>query len=161
MATTREALLAKIHEQIPDLRALRGRSFCEQHMQRDVSLPQLQFLLVVQEEGPRTVSELAHLLGMSMPSASAIIDRMDERGLLTRSRHSSDRRVVSVEITERGREVAEEFVGLKREQFQRILDTLTLTELSDVHTGLKALRTGIARVQSGSTNEDGSAARAS
>lgn len=147
MAHNRTSLVADIMSRIPDLRAFRTTDFCAQPFQRDISLPQLQILLSLAEENTSNISELARMFGVSMPSASAIVDRMEERGLVLRERHSTDRRVVTVGITSKGREVAEEFMGLKREQFQRVLDVLTLDELQDVHTGLAALISGASRLQ--------------
>lgn len=53
--------------------------------------------------GPRRMSELAECTSTSQTSLTGIIDRLEERGLVERSRSAEDRRVVQVALTELGR----------------------------------------------------------
>ncbi len=55
-------------------------------------------------EGPRTPSALAGLLGMASPSVTALVDRLEVAGMVTRRRHPRDRRSVLVELTAEGAE---------------------------------------------------------
>jgi DNA-binding MarR family transcriptional regulator len=105
----------------------------------------------LQESGPTMVSELAHALGTSIPSASSLVDRMEEHGLVDRIRNEIDRRVVHVAISERGQAVVEEFGGPKRLQLQRLLGTMSIQELHDVIRGAEAVRRGLERLQAGAT----------
>lgn len=139
-------IVSEIGAQVAGLRSTTLQSFCAQHLHRDISLPQLCILMTVHERGPMTVSELAHLFMTSMSSASSILDRMEERGLVVRVRDGKDRRVVSVEVSERGRDVAEEFVGLKRDHLTRLLEVMTEAELTSLLAGLGALRAALARL---------------
>ena len=132
--------------QIEALMTYRRRAFCDQPLTREVSLPQLHVLMRLQESGPTMVSELAHALGTSIPSASSIVDRMEEHGLVDRVRNEIDRRVVHVSISERGRAVVEEFGGPKRVQLQRLLGTLSAGELRDVIRGAEAMCHGLERI---------------
>lgn len=157
MARSRESIIEAIQRQVPQLRPLRPQGFCSQVLHRELSLPQLHILMALQDEGSMTVSELARVFDVSMPSASSIVDRMEERGLVVRSRHAEDRRVVTVENSDRGREVTEEFMGLKRDQLQQTLNVMTTSELGDVHTGLEALIRAISRLN-GSAQEPAQAA---
>jgi DNA-binding MarR family transcriptional regulator len=52
---------------------------------------------------PRGTRELADLLGMRSPSASALVDRLEAAGLVRRTPHPTDRRRVHVEPTPAGR----------------------------------------------------------
>lgn len=93
-----------------------------------------------------TVSELAHLLSVSAPSASSILDRMEEHGLVERVRDAVDRRVVHVGVAEQGRRMMEEMMGLKREQLQRLLESMTDVELEHVVEGAAAVDRALSRV---------------
>jgi DNA-binding MarR family transcriptional regulator len=136
---------------IEALMSYRRRAFCDQPLTREVSLPQLHVLMRLQESGPTMVSELAHALGTSIPSASSLVDRMEEHGLVDRIRNEIDRRVVHVAISERGQAVVEEFGGPKRVQLQRLLGTMSSQELHDVIRGAEAVRRGLERLQTGAT----------
>lgn len=65
----------------------------------ELSLPQLHTVHVLHEHGPVTVSELAALLGVSPPSASVMVDRLVEKGVLSREPSREDRRKVLVSVS--------------------------------------------------------------
>jgi DNA-binding MarR family transcriptional regulator len=133
-------------KQIEALLSFRRRAFCEQPLTREVSLPQLHVLMRLVEIGPTTVSDLAHSLTISSPSASAILDRMEEHGLIERVRDAADRRVVRVAASARGRVIVQEFGGPKQAQLQSLLGTMTDEELSDVVRAAEALRRALGRM---------------
>lgn len=147
MNQSKSELIEEAVAQIEALMSYRRRAFCDQPLTREVSLPQLHVLMRLQESGPTMVSELAHALGTSIPSASSIVDRMEEHGLVDRVRNEIDRRVVHVAISERGRAVVEEFGGPKRVQLQRLLSTMSTHELHDVIRGAEAVYNGLERLR--------------
>ncbi|HEX6508293.1 MAG TPA: MarR family transcriptional regulator [Chloroflexota bacterium] len=140
MSAQRELLIDEARSQIEALLSYRRRAFCAQPLTRDVSLPQLHILMRLAELGPTSVSELAHSMSISTPSASSILDRIEEHGLVERVRDVVDRRVVHVLITERGRTVVNEFGGPKREQLQHLLGSMTEEELQSVVRAVEAVR---------------------
>jgi DNA-binding MarR family transcriptional regulator len=144
---TREALIEELLAAVDDLAARRRRAICEQPLHREVSLPQLHVLMMLQERGRMMVSELAGLLHISMPSASSIVDRVEENGLVLRTRDAADRRVVYVEVTDRGRGLVEELMGLKQESMQRLFGAMTDEELRDIVRGLQAVRATLQRIE--------------
>jgi DNA-binding MarR family transcriptional regulator len=145
---TRKELIEEALDRIDELSARRRRAICEQPLHREVSLPQLHVLMTLQERGRMMVSELAGLLRISLPSASSIVDRIEENRLVERTRHAADRRVVYVAITDRGREVVEELMGLKRETLHRLFAAMTDDEILDVSRGIAALQRALARISS-------------
>lgn len=145
-ATTRETLIEDVLAQIDVLSAHRRRAICSQPLHREVSLPQLHVLMLLQERGRMMVSELAGDLHISMPSASSIVDRMEENGLVERTRDAADRRVVYVEITERGGALVEEMMGVKRETVKGLLGAMSDQELGDLLRGIEALHRVLSRL---------------
>jgi DNA-binding MarR family transcriptional regulator len=63
----------------------------------ELSFTQIQTVKAIQEKGHVSITELARLLAVSPPSASAMVDRLVEKGVLTRRRDPGDRRRVVVE----------------------------------------------------------------
>lgn len=139
MTTPRDTLIDQAVAQFNALGAHRRRAICAQPRHRHMSMPQFYILMTLQERGAMTISELAHLLSVSAPSASSILDRMEEHELVERLRDDVDRRVVHVGITEPGSRLMEEVMGLKREQMQRLLDSMTDSELEHVVEGAAAV----------------------
>ncbi len=64
----------------------------------ELSVPQMHAVKALRSLGEATITQLADTLQVSPPSASAMVDRLTERGILTRERSREDRRKVVVRI---------------------------------------------------------------
>ena len=65
----------------------------------DLSLPQWVILSCLWREEDLTLGALADLVGTGLPAMSRIVDRMVDRGLVTREQSDADRRVIVVKPT--------------------------------------------------------------
>src|SRR5512140_2019720 len=65
--------------------------------------PQLWAIKVVAENAPIKVSELARRMYLHPATVVGILDRLEGHGLVTRTRSVEDRRVVEIELTEKGK----------------------------------------------------------
>jgi DNA-binding MarR family transcriptional regulator len=110
---------------------------------------QLHVLGVLRDGAPITVSHLASRLGISPPSASAIVDRMVDGGLVARERSEEDRRIVSVSLTPAGEAALKEAIGGRRGWLQRVLGRLDPVELSDTVRVLRRLEQALDEDRSG------------
>ncbi|WP_207787328.1 MarR family winged helix-turn-helix transcriptional regulator [Actinomycetospora cinnamomea] len=91
-------------------------------------------------EGPRPVSLLAARLGVAPPAGTALVDRMQSKGLVVRRPHPTDRRSTLVDLTPRGRRVAELMGRLFQDDVQSALDDASVEHVEE----LAALLDGIA-----------------
>ena len=73
-----------------------------------VSQPQLTCLLALREYGPLPTSRLAKYIMVKPSTATGIVDRLEEKGLVARQRGPLDRRVVTIQLTQRGTALAED-----------------------------------------------------
>ncbi len=92
-------------------------------------------LRALQESGTSTATQLAHLLPVEQSRVSRLVDGLVQKGLLRRRRLRSDRRVVSLELTDQGKELASDLrrrvearyarllAGSSPEDVQRFVDT--------------------------------------
>jgi DNA-binding MarR family transcriptional regulator len=65
----------------------------------ELSAPQMNMLMMIRVREAVSVTELAALLNVSPPSVSTMVDRLVERGLLTRTPCDKDRRKVEIRVT--------------------------------------------------------------
>jgi DNA-binding MarR family transcriptional regulator len=65
----------------------------------ELSAPQMNMIMMIRVREAVSVTQLAALLNVSPPSVSAMVDRLVERGLLTRSPSSEDRRKVEIRVS--------------------------------------------------------------
>ena len=104
-----------------------------------LSLVHLHVLSILESDGPIAMKRLAEALDVSVASATGIVDRMTERGLVQRHSLESDRRVVLVEATDTGRAVFADLAAGRREHLTALLDRLSDDELDAFLTGLRAI----------------------
>jgi DNA-binding MarR family transcriptional regulator len=88
-----------IRDRIFSIQASQMEAGGRNNLGEELSVSQLHALHVIHDHGPATVSELAAALGVSPPSASAMVDRLVEKGLLSREPSRTDRRKVLVSIS--------------------------------------------------------------
>jgi DNA-binding MarR family transcriptional regulator len=104
-----------------------------------LSLVHLHVLSILESDGPIAMKRLAEALDVSVASATGIVDRMTERGLVQRHSLETDRRVVLVEATDTGRAVFADLAAGRREHLIALLDRLTDDELDAFLVGLRAI----------------------
>jgi DNA-binding MarR family transcriptional regulator len=105
-----------------------------------ISMAHLQTLWILQEHGPQPMTRLADLLGVAVPNATGIIDRMEQRGLVERLRDGADRRVVTVQQTPDGARAVEELDGWRNEMLGELLDRLDTDQLLRLVGGVNEQR---------------------
>jgi DNA-binding MarR family transcriptional regulator len=72
----------------------------------DLTQQQVELLCAVVVPGRIRMAELGRLLHMEKSGLSNLVDRVEQRGLATRTRDSGDRRVTWVELTTEGTRLA-------------------------------------------------------
>jgi DNA-binding MarR family transcriptional regulator len=85
------------------------------------------------------MSELAGRLGVSMPTASGVVDRLVELALLERRTDASDRRQVIVALTETGADTLERMRELNHHQMRTLLERLSEDELTVIERAIEIL----------------------
>ena len=100
----------------------------------------LQLLWILREHGDLSVSRLADSLGIAVPNATGLVDRMEQRGLVERDRDRADRRLVYVRPTPAGIAAADEIDGWRADLLARILDPLNLDQLERIASSLRDVR---------------------
>jgi DNA-binding MarR family transcriptional regulator len=111
-----------------------------------LSLVHLNVMTLLDMEGALPMRGLAEALDVSQASATGIVDRMEQRGLVERRRDDDDRRIVRVALTDEGRQLVAGIATERRDHLARVLDELTDEELSGFLIGTRALHAARERV---------------
>jgi DNA-binding MarR family transcriptional regulator len=98
-------------------------------IRRDVSMAQMHVLWMLEHHGAMPMTRLAELLDVSLSNATGLIDRMEERGLITRTRTDEDRRRVYVQPDAGGRLALEQAEGLKQDRLRGVASRLDARQL--------------------------------
>ena len=102
-------------------------------------LAQIKTLLYLHHRERATVGEIATGLGVAMPTASELVDRLVEDGLAERATNPNDRRQVLVWLTPEAREFGSQLYALRCAQVRATLDRLEPDERPAFVRGLQAL----------------------
>jgi DNA-binding MarR family transcriptional regulator len=90
--------------------------------------------------GPLTLGELATHLGLSKATATELVNRVEERGLVDRMRDERDRRRVYVWLTEHGRQRADAHARvLADDELLAAVARMTPHDRTSLINGLRAL----------------------
>lgn len=111
----------------------------------DLTMRQL-YALVLLSSRPRHVGEVATLLGVTISSASGLIDRLVRARLVSRQSGDADRRRVICRLTGDGEAVLREFLEIGRLRLERVLTELSKGELLIVERALDHLIVAARRV---------------
>ena len=107
--TTSEARQNLVRDIIYQIRRLMqaGELFTKElNKTYQVSAPQLHCLLALYENGPLPPSQIARHIMVKSSTVTGIIDRLEQKGFVERLRNSPDRRVITIQLTEAGKELA-------------------------------------------------------
>jgi DNA-binding MarR family transcriptional regulator len=108
-------------------------------LELDLSITQLRNLIILSLRGPQPVGQLAAALDVSEPSASQIVDRLAQRGLVHRDADPSDRRRILVSITEEGERLIDSVRSSRSAAAERFIDQLDDESLRALAQGVGAL----------------------
>ena len=101
----------------------------------DLTMPQLKVMLILWREGPARMSELASGLGVTLATATGVVDRLVEKRYIVREGLPGDRRVVICRLSEEGQDFMKALWMSGRMQIGRILGVMTPEQLKIVAQG--------------------------
>ncbi len=73
----------------------------------NISAAQLNCILALYDNGPLSPSQIAKYIMVNSSTVTGIIDRLEKKDLAKRLRISSDRRIITIELTKAGKTLAE------------------------------------------------------
>lgn len=95
-----------------------------------ISQAQMSIMTILAENGPMRISQIAQTESIRMPTASNAINQLESMGLVSRVRDISDRRGVSVQLTDKGQRELVNIGEIRNAALARMLEGLTDEELS-------------------------------
>jgi MarR family transcriptional regulator, 2-MHQ and catechol-resistance regulon repressor len=113
---------------------------------------QLGVLEAILHKGPLSQRELGRKVLTSAGNMTDVIDKLEHRGLVSRSRQPGDRRAVRVELTAEGRRSIEELFPRHAGRIAAAMGGLSVTELRELGALLRKL--GLGASLPGSSGED-------
>ena len=104
-----------------------------------VTPEQFSVLSQLADSGTLSMTELAASRRVALNTATSLVDRLALAGLVQRQGDPSDRRVVRVAVTEKGKRLVSELATARRRVIREMLDRLSDAEVAQVQAALPAL----------------------
>ncbi|MFM0133084.1 MarR family winged helix-turn-helix transcriptional regulator [Paraburkholderia sediminicola] len=98
----------------------------------DITGPQMGILLAIQRGLACTPFELSKMLSIDTGLMTRMLDKLEAKGLLERSRSVDDRRVVNLMLTKKGEEIAAEIPNIAPEVLNARLKKFTKAEFEEL-----------------------------
>lgn len=130
---------ARIVEALFDSLIMQGnKSLTDKLMQYDLTVAQYLSMEALQNKSDEcSMSELAERIHQSSATMTGIVDRLVEKGWVTRRRSEEDRRAVFVALTPEGQNI---LTRVTSERHELVLSTISRMSLSEVETFINLMR---------------------
>ena len=106
---------------------------------RDMGLTSLSTLLTLDWSGPRRVTDLSTAEGVTQPSMTSFVNRLERSGLVERRADPTDKRVALVALTASGSDYLHTRKQAGAEAFIRLIDKMSPDEVEALAAAVKAL----------------------
>ena len=107
--------------------------------QTNLSTSQLLVMELMAASGDLTVGRIAERVGLAQATVTAIVDRLADRGLVSRRRSDTDRRQVNVSLTAEGRQLFARAPTALQTRFLRNFEALRSWEKLAILASLERL----------------------
>jgi DNA-binding MarR family transcriptional regulator len=106
-------------------------------------------MFFIDKAGPMPMTRVAELIGSGLPTATGLVNRMVERGLVRREHDTRDRRVVLVSLTEAGAAEVRELHEARQRRMADAIAQLPGPEQDSLLLGIRSLRSALERINQG------------
>lgn len=120
-----------------------GRQYRQRLGADTITLGQFAILRSLAQEGPMAMGEVAHNLGVSLAGATGLIDRLVHADMVKRYRSDADRRVVWVDLSDRGSREYERLQEEREKYFERLFSSLDDDRVAQLLDILKVIDEGL------------------
>lgn len=129
-------------------RLVRAYELCDQAClaQNGVTASQGYTLLSLPEAGYLSMNDLSEAMRLASSTMTRYVDELVRKGLVQRRSDADDRRVVRVELTERGHEVRRTLESAMQDFFKQVLDEIQEDERPVLLRALEQVTKSIAKV---------------
>src|SRR6476659_7036041 len=107
MTTATRTTIAELASQLRPALLRLTRVVRNQRVDMSVTLTQLSAMGTLRKSGPMSAGELAACERVQPPSMTKVLANLEERGLVRRDAHPSDKRQAIISVTDAGRELLE------------------------------------------------------
>jgi DNA-binding MarR family transcriptional regulator len=108
---------------------------------------QIKLLTCFSNKDEMTMTQLSNNLSVSMPTMTAMVDRLVNSKMVERERDDMDRRVVRVKLTDAGKKILKKLIRIRRREMEKILMNLSEEEMESYLTSIEIVAKLLAKAR--------------
>ena len=116
------------------------------HIELDITLPHLEIMKVIQEEGSLHIAEIGEKLQIPKPQMTHLVDRLEKLGMASRHTDESDRRITNLTLTPEGQQILGELDQILYSSIEEKLSVLSEEELRVMSVSFRKLAEILAKL---------------
>jgi len=103
----------------------------------EIPQSQVRVLFFLRGHGETTMSKMAHMLTISRPNLTPIVDKLMEEGYLKRNASKKDRRTLIISLSDEGREYLKKLDGMVMENSKERISVLSDEDIASLSESAK------------------------
>ncbi|HEX5579118.1 MAG TPA: MarR family transcriptional regulator [Candidatus Limnocylindria bacterium] len=136
-------------DELGPLMATERAAFAAHCHERSISMAHVFVMSKLDMHGPMPMSKVAELIGSGLPTATGLVNRMVERGLVRREHDARDRRLVLVNLTDAGAAEVRDLHEARQRRMAAAIAQLSAAEQDSLLLGIRSLRSALERINQG------------
>ena len=117
------------------------------HIREDITPPHFEIMRTLEDAGTLHVTEIGERLQIPGPQMTHLIDKLVTLNMVERQPDASDRRIINIALTSRGKTLLKEHRSMIEGAIKNSLASLTDEELEEVSTSLRKLRQILSKLE--------------
>jgi DNA-binding MarR family transcriptional regulator len=134
-----ETLIEEAVQLIPKVNLLVNREYQTTSKEYDLSISQLFFLRTLYLKGEMTMGSISEALHITPPSATTTAEKLIKQELIVRKESPSDRRVVMVSLSPKGKDLMDRFMAARKKRWRELMEHLLPKEQEKIVSSLRQL----------------------
>lgn len=107
--------------------------------QYGLNITEFAVLELLYNKGDQPIQRIRERVLIASSSISYVVDKLEEKGCVTRIRNQQDKRIINASLTQQGRHIMDEIFPKHAETIQSTFSILTEEELQTLQNTLKKL----------------------
>ena len=132
--------MEEIDENLREINKILNRDLKREMIRLDLGLSHFYILTTLYREKVLSSGNLAKSLDVKNSTITSLVDRLVKLSLVKRRRCERDRRVVLVELTDKGRKLTEKLLTLRKERLKEIVKELPEEKVKEIYESIKRVK---------------------
>jgi DNA-binding MarR family transcriptional regulator len=105
-----------------------------------LTMSEMHIMEAIGNNPDQKMSEIARQLKITLPTLTVSVQRLEEKGYITRNRFGADRRKVAVSLTERGRRAYDDHAAFHEKMVDSLFEGLNIDKMPVLMDSMALLR---------------------